>query len=152
MILNMSIRFQKSSPKITQIQNFWSQIQALFFFHQILQLGKFEGTDFNYDSSIFKYQSKNAQMRHLCFKFRHYFSFTKFCSQTNLRALILIMIIVFSNSSPKIPNSGVFGPKLTEFYFCTKLQNQANLRVLMSNMTKIPSQKNPNKVFSVINL
>ena len=45
------------------------------------------------------------------------------------------MAILFSNSSPKILKSGIFGPKLKEFYFCTKLCNKANSRRLVSNMT-----------------
>ena len=45
------------------------------------------------------------------------------------------MAILFSNSSPKILKSGIFGPKLKEFYFSTKLCNKANSRRLVSNMT-----------------
>ena len=45
------------------------------------------------------------------------------------------MAILFSNSGPKILKSGIFGPKLKEFYFCTKLCNKANSRRLVSNMT-----------------
>ena len=34
------------------------------FFREILQLDKFKGPDFKYDKIIFKFQSKNTQIRH----------------------------------------------------------------------------------------
>ena len=34
------------------------------------------------------------------------------------------MTIVFSNSSPKLTKSDVFGSKFKDFYFCTKLCNK----------------------------
>ena len=45
------------------------------------------------------------------------------------------MAILFSNSSPKILKSGIFGLKLKEFYFCTKLCNKTNSKKLVSNVT-----------------
>ena len=35
----------------------------IFIFHEILQLDKFEGADFKYDSVIFKLQPKNTRIR-----------------------------------------------------------------------------------------
>ena len=68
--------------KYTQIKHFCSQIQVILFFRQILQLDKFEGADFKYDSIVFKLQSKNTQIRHLRSKFRH-FHFFREIWQTN---------------------------------------------------------------------
>ena len=34
------------------------------FFHEILHLDQFEGTDFKYDKIVFKFQPKNTQIRH----------------------------------------------------------------------------------------
>ena len=53
------------------------------------------------------------------------------------------MTILFSNSSPKIPKSGMFGPRFKHFYFCTKLCSKANSRVLISNMTILFSNSSP---------
>ena len=61
--------------------------------------------------------------------------FTKLCIQTNSRVLISNMIKFSPNSSPKIPESRIFGPKFKFFYFCTKLCYKTNSRILISNMT-----------------
>ena len=47
------------------------------------------------------------------------------------------MTISFSNSSPKIPKSGIFDPKFKNFYFCTKLCKKTNSRRLILNMTMV---------------
>ena len=65
------------------------------------------------------------------------------------------MTMLFSKSSPKIPKSGIFGPKFEDFYFCTKLCYKANSRMLTSNMTIFSSystKKYANKAFLVQNL
>ena len=65
------------------------------------------------------------------------------------------MTILFSNFSPKIPKSGMFGPRFQDFYFCTKLCNKTNSKVLISNMrifSQIPAQKYSNKAILVPNL
>ena len=86
-------------PKNTQIRNFWSQLQAFLFFHEILQLDKFEGADFKcdnscfeipiqqdrfkdfkYDNSIFKLQPKNTQIRHFCPQIQEFLFCTKLCN------------------------------------------------------------------------
>ena len=63
---------------------------------------------------------------------------------------------VFSNSSPKIPKSGISGPKFKDFQFCNKLCNKTNSNTLISNMTnfffQIPVEKYPNKVFLIPNV
>ena len=76
--------------------------------------------------------------------------------------LISNMTILFSNSSPKIPKSGIFGPKFMYFCFFVKFRNLTNLRVLILNMTIaflkiLPKntqmrhfcQKYPNKAFLI---
>ena len=47
------------------------------------------------------------------------------------------MTVLFSNSSPKIPKSGIFGPKFRHFCFFVKFCKQTNLRVLISNRTVV---------------
>ena len=42
--------------------NFWYQVQTFLFFRKILQLDKFEGTDYRYDNSFLKLQPKNSQI------------------------------------------------------------------------------------------
>ena len=74
------------------------------FWFQNLQLEKFEGADFEYDNSFFKFQPKNTKIRHFCPKFKNFYIYTKLCSKTNSRTLISNMIIIFSNSSQKYPS------------------------------------------------
>ena len=45
------------------------------------------------------------------------------------------MTILLSNSSPKIPKSGIFDSKFRYFCVFVKFYNQTNSRVLISNMT-----------------
>ena len=74
---------------------------------------------------------------------------------TNLRVLISNMSIVFKNSSPKIPTSGIFGSKFKDFYFCPKFCGKTNSSTLISNMAIFFSNsipKYPNKAFLVPNL
>ena len=61
----------------------------------------------------------------------------KFCNYSNLRELISNMTILFSTSSPKLPQSGIVSAKFKDFYFCTKLCNKTNPRALTSNMTRV---------------
>ena len=37
---------------------------GIFLSHEILQVDKFDGADFKYDTIVFKFQSKNALIRH----------------------------------------------------------------------------------------
>ena len=48
-----------------------------------------------------------------------------------------------SNFSPEIPKSGIFSPKLKDFYFCTKHCNKTNSRMQISNMTIAFSNSTP---------
>ena len=49
--------------KNTQISYFWYQIKEFLFFHQSLQLDKFEGVDLEYDTSLFQFQFQNSKER-----------------------------------------------------------------------------------------
>ena len=90
--------------KNTQGKQFQTQIQVSLFFPEILQLDKFEGADFKFDNIVFKFQSKATQMKHFVRKFRHLHYFTKFCNQTNSKALISNMTIFFQIPVQKYPN------------------------------------------------
>ena len=63
--------FFKFKPKNTQIRHFWFQIKAFLFFHQILQLDKFEGADFKCGNSFLKFQSnkKNSKISNMTIAF-----------------------------------------------------------------------------------
>ena len=67
----------------------------------------------------------------------------KLCKKTNSRMLISNKTKIFSNSSPKIPKSGIFGPKIKDFYFCTRLCNKINSGTQISNMTMTFSNSSP---------
>ena len=65
------------------------------------------------------------------------------------------MKILFSNSSLKIPKQGNFRPKFKELYFCPKLCNNKNSRVLIPIMIIVFRNcwpKHPNKAFLVLDL
>ena len=53
------------------------------------------------------------------------------------------LVILFSNSSLKISQEGIFGPKFKNLHFYTKLCNTTNSRALISNMTKVFSKLQP---------
>ena len=46
-----------------EIRHFWSQTQKLLDLNETLHFDKFEGADFNYDNSVFKFQTENPQER-----------------------------------------------------------------------------------------
>lgn len=55
---------------------------------------------------------------------RYFFQFyccKNFCHYKNFGGLISNMITLLSDSNPRIPKSGIFGPKLKDFQICTKL-------------------------------
>ena len=78
-----------------------------------------------------KFSTKNTQMRHFSSKIpkrgiadsklRHFCFSEKLCSLTNLRMLISDIRILFSNSSPKISKSSIFGPQLDILFFFRKI-------------------------------
>ena len=115
-----------------------TQIQA-FFIHKTLQLDKVESIDFKYDNSFLIFQPKNTQTRHFWSQNQAFFP-TKFCYQTNSRVLISNMTILFLNSSPKIPKSGISSSKFRHFCFFINFCKQTNMRGLISNMTIVSLQ------------
>ena len=67
------------------------------------------------------------------------------------------MITLFGNSSAKVRNEGIFGPKFLHFCFFAKFSNHASTRVLiLFNMImsffKFFAQKYPSKALLVPNL
>ena len=65
------------------------------------------------------------------------------------------MTKIFSNFSAKTRQSGIFGRKFKDFYFCTNIWNKANLRPLISNITMVFQSfcpKRENKAILVPNL
>ena len=86
-------------------------------------------------------------------KFRHFCFLVKFCKQTNLRVLISNTAMVFLKFLPKntqiryfwlkIPKYGIFGPKFRHFCFFTKICNYTNSMVLISNMTIVVLEFQP---------
>ena len=64
LISNMTIFLFKFQPKNTQIRHFWSQVYAFLFFHEILQLDKFEVADFKCGNSLFKIPNKQDKFKH----------------------------------------------------------------------------------------
>ena len=72
-----------------------------------------------------------------------FFYWNKICNQTNSRALISDMTIVFSDFSPRLSEKDIFSHKYKNFFFRNKLCFQKNLRVLISHMTMAFSNSNP---------
>ena len=67
--------------------------------------------------------------------------------------MISNMTIFFSNSNPKIPKSGNFGPKFRYFCFFTKFYKFEGVGFKYDkNFSKNLAQKHPNKAFLVPNL
>ena len=114
LISNMIISFQISAQKYPNHTIFVPNLD-IFVFSQNLLLDKFEGANFKYETVFFKFQPKNAQIRHFWSQIQGFLFCTKLCNQTNLRALISNMTMAFSNSSPKIPKSSIFCPKCKYF-------------------------------------
>ena len=79
LISNMTLVFLNFFPKNTQINHFWSQIQAFLFFRKILKLEKFEDAAFKYDNIVFKFQPKTTQIKHFWFHIQALFVRFIFC-------------------------------------------------------------------------
>ena len=109
---NIVFKFQ---PQITQIRHFWCQLQAFLLFHEILQLGKFEGGHFEYDNSSLKLQPHIIQYSIFAPKYRRFCFKVKFSKQSNFRVMVSNMAKLFSNSSRKIHKPGFFAPKFKRF-------------------------------------
>ena len=95
--------------------------------------GKFEGADLKYRNSLFKTLAPKYSYNASLIRNLSNFIFIGIFNYTNSRVLISNMAIVFQNSSPKTPKSGIIGPKFNVIYFCIKLYDKKNL--IISNMT-----------------
>ena len=87
-------------------------------------------------------------------KVRHFYSFTKFCNQSNSRVLISNMTILFSNSIAKYTNQAFLVPNLKVFilYQTLQLNKFEGVDFKYDNaFFNIPAPKYPNKVFLVPN-
>ena len=125
---------------------------SIFVFSRNLQLDMFEGADFKYHNSFFKFQLKDTQIRYFWSELSGFLFCTKLCNQENLRALISNMAMTLSNSSPKIHKWSIFCPKCKYFLFCMKLRILKNSRLLIRKMAiaffSNSSQKYTNTKFS----
>ena len=59
----MAIVFSNSGPKISKLGIFGLEFRDFYFFNEILQLDKFEGTDFKYDNGFLEFQSEITQIK-----------------------------------------------------------------------------------------
>ena len=112
------------------MSHFWN----FLFFREILQLGKFEGADLKYNYVLFKFQPKKYPNKSFLVRNLGIFAFSRNFAIRQIRGCSNIAIL-FSNSSPKLPKSGIFGPKFRNFHYFTKFCNYTNPKVLISNMT-----------------
>ena len=135
------------------------------FFHEFLQLDKFECADFKYDNIIFKFQPINTQNRHLGLKFKDLNFCTKFYNKTNSKTLISNMTIFFFKFQSKntqvrhfwskIPSrhfvQGIFWPKFRNFWFSRNFAIRQIWRCWFPTwqycVFQIPAKKTPNKTF-----
>ena len=92
-------------------------------------------TDFKYENIIFKFHPKNYLSKAFLVPNLKIFLFCTKLYNTNFKTLTSNVTRVFSNSSSKIPKSGTFGPKIKDFYICTKPCNKTNLMTQISNTT-----------------
>ena len=107
---------QQFQSKNTQIRHFWSQIQAFSFFRKILQLGRFEGADFNYGNTFLENSSlKILEEGIFSSRFGHFDFFTKFDNQKNSRVPISNMTIFFQLVVQEYRNQALLVPNLRIF-------------------------------------
>ena len=140
--------FLKFQSKNTQIRHFWSQIQVFLFL-----FAKFSNqTNLRVPKKAFLI--KNTQIRHFWSQIQAFLFFREILQLDKCEGVDFKYYNVAFKSQPKIPKSGVFGPKFWHFCFSVKFFKQTNLRVLISNMTqffKNSCPKIPKKVFLVKN-
>ena len=71
------MKISKTAAQNTQIGHLWFQILEFLFLRETLQLDKFEGVNFKYENSFFKFLSKITQKK----DFRsHFYFYTKSCN------------------------------------------------------------------------
>ena len=103
--------FFSSSQKIPK--EFLALNLGIFLFHKILQLDKFDGADFKYNTIVFKFQPKNIQIRLFWSQILTIFIFAANFRQTLKQekfknADFKYANIFFSNSSLKIRKQSIF--------------------------------------------
>ena len=137
----MTILYSNSSPKYLN-QVFLVPDLRIFSFEPTFATRQMQGHWFQIWQCFFQTRAeKYPNKAFLDPNLGVFIFFLKFCYQTNSRVLISNMILLFSNSSPKILESRIFVSKFKDFYFCTKLWNKANLTT--SNMTIVFSNYSP---------
>ena len=146
LISNMTLVFLNFFPKNTQINHFWSQIQAFLFFRKILKLEKFEDAAFKYDNIVFKFQPKTTQIKHFWFHIQALFVRFIFCvffffflAKFSIRQIwgvdFQCKISFFKILAQKYPNKAFLVPNLGFFVFSQNFCDLTNSRVKISNMT-----------------
>ena len=99
------------SVKNTQITHFRSKMQAFSLFHDVLRLDNFEGVDFKYENICFHIPAQKYPITHFTSQIQTNLQLDKF-EDADFK-----YDNSFSNSSPKIPKQGTFGPKFKDFFF-----------------------------------
>ena len=125
LISNMTLVFLKFFPKNTQINHFWSQIQAFLFFRKILKLEKFEDAAFKYDNIVLKFQPKTTQIKHFWFHiqalFFVYFFFWQNFPLDKFWVLISNVKIASLKFQPKNTQIRHFWSQIQAFLFFRKI-------------------------------
>ena len=121
LISNMTLVFLKFFPKNTQINHFWSQIQAFLFFRKILKLEKFEDAAFKYDNIVLKFQPKTTQIKHFWFHIQALFFVYFFLAKFSIRQILGVDFqcknSFFKILAQKYPNKAFLVPNLGFFVF-----------------------------------
>ena len=84
-------------------------------------LDKLEGADFKYDTSFFKFQSKNTQKGPFWSKFKNFYFCTKLCILINSKLMISNMAIIFQIYSAKLHKQDIFGSRFENCFFLHKI-------------------------------
>ena len=125
------------------------------FLHKILQLDKFEGADYKYDNILFKFQSKNTQIRRFSPKIKSFHFFTKFriwqvwgCWYQIWQYSFQILAQKYRNKAFLVPNLGNF---ILPWNFGIR-KIQGCWFQIWQYYYQIPVQKYPNQAILVPNL
>ena len=121
----MTVPFSNSRSKVPkyEISHFWSQLQPFLLFCEILKLDKFEGADFKYDNSFFKFQPKNIQIRHFWSQIQVYLFFHKILQLNKFEgADFKYDNSIFKNLARKYPNKTFLVKNIQIRHFWSKIQ------------------------------
>ena len=75
---------------------------------------------------FFETLTQNTKIRYFWSKIQAFLFFQEILELEKIEGADLKYDILFSNSSPKIPKSGIFGPIFKDFQFCIKLCSKTN--------------------------